>query len=52
MPVIMFSAHQGGVPIKGMENLGINVFVSKSSAETTLRVAISMLEGDIQKKPS
>ncbi len=52
IPVVMFSAHQGGVPIKGTENLGINVFVPKSSAETTLRVAISMLEGNVGKKVS
>ncbi|MFH0739239.1 MAG: response regulator [Candidatus Omnitrophota bacterium] len=52
IPVIMFSAHQGGVPIKGTENLGISVSVPKSSAESTLRVAISMLETKIEKKPA
>lgn len=52
IPVIMFSAHQGGVPIKGIENLGIGVFVPKSSAESTLRVAISMMEGKVEKKPA
>jgi two-component system response regulator AtoC len=50
IPVIMFSAHQGGLAIKGIEKLGINVFVPKSSAESTLRFAISMLEDKIEKK--
>ena len=52
IPVIMFSAHQAGVPIKGIGNLGISVFVPKSSSESTLRVAISMLEDKIEKRAS
>lgn len=51
IPVIMFSAHQGGVPIKGIENLGVSVFVPKSSAESMLKVSIGMLEGKIGRKP-
>jgi len=51
IPVIMFSAHQGGLPIKGIENLGVSVFVPKSSAESMLKVSIGMLEGKVEKKP-
>jgi two-component system response regulator AtoC len=50
IPVIMFSAHQGGLAIKGIEKLGINVFVPKSSDEATLKFAISMLEDKVDKK--
>jgi two-component system response regulator (stage 0 sporulation protein F) len=44
IPVIMFTAHPEGIPLKGTDGLGISAFVPKASAEAILRTSISMVE--------
>ncbi|MCX5702831.1 MAG: response regulator [Candidatus Omnitrophica bacterium] len=44
IPVIMFTAHPEGIPLKGTDNLGISAFVPKASAEVILRTSIRMVE--------
>lgn len=44
IPVIMFTAHPEGIPLKGTDNLGISAFVPKASAEAILRTSIRMVE--------
>lgn len=51
IPVIMFTAYPEQMPIKGREELGINVFIPKTCEESALKVAISILEGKLEKKP-
>lgn len=50
IPVIMFTAYPEEMPIKGREDLGINVFIPKSSDEASLKIAISIMEGKIEKR--
>jgi CheY-like chemotaxis protein len=50
IPVIMFTAYPEQMPIKGREDLGINVFIPKTCEESALKVAISVMEGKIEKK--
>ena len=44
IPVIMFTAHPEGIPLKGTDNLGISAFVPKASAEAILQTSIRMVE--------
>jgi CheY-like chemotaxis protein len=44
IPVIMFTAHPEGIPLKGSDGLGISAFVPKDSADAILRTTISMVE--------
>ena len=50
IPVIMFTAYSGEVPLKGREDLGINVFIPKSSEESILKIAIATMERKLEKK--
>jgi CheY-like chemotaxis protein len=50
IPVIMFTAYPEAMPIKGREELGINVFIPKTCEESALKIAINILEGKIVKK--
>ena len=51
IPVIMFTAHPEGLPLKGAENLKINAFVPKSSPESILKTTITMVEKKIYEEP-
>jgi two-component system response regulator (stage 0 sporulation protein F) len=47
IPVIMFTAHPEGIPLKGTDGLGISAFVPKDSAETILQTSIHMVEQNV-----
>lgn len=50
IPVIMFTAYPEEMPLKGRRDLGINVFIPKSSEESILKIAIAAMERKLEKK--